>query len=231
MTIYVTGDKHGEIEMYHLYSKRRPHNPKEGDKLIIAGDFGLVWRKNPSIKEAHFRRYLDNMKWETLFVDGNHENHELLQTLPIEERWGGRVGRAGERIFHLRRGEIYNIDGLKILTMGGAESIDKLSRKQAVNWWPEEIPSWAETDYCLQNIADHGNEVDYVITHTCPQEVADWIFAKYGLPRNKEQDPTTKLLSHIHSQLTFKNWYFGHWHLNFDFGKFSCLWHSWKTLV
>ena len=230
MTVYVTGDKHGEIEMHNLYKKRRPYNPKLGDKLIIAGDFGLVWSITPSVKELHFRRYLDEVPWETLFIDGNHENHDLLSLLPIEEKWGGKVGRVSEKIYHLRRGEIYDIDGHKILAMGGAESIDKVGRSIGVDWWPEEVPSWADTDRCLQNIEKHGNAVDYVITHTCPTEVSDWICRVNGLPRGKDADPTCKILSHLASILTYKSWYFGHWHLNLDYGKYHCLWHKWVTL-
>lgn len=230
MSVFVTGDKHGEIEMYRLYKKRRPFHPVVGDKLIIAGDFGLLWRETPDRKEDHFRRFLEGAKWETLFVDGNHENHELLATLPVEERWGGKVGRMGEKIFHLKRGEIYNIDGHKILTFGGARSTDMVNRVQGVDWWPEEIPTYAEMEHCLDSIHKHGGEVDYVITHTCPQEVADWLCRVYGHPRGKDRDPLGSMLSHISSVLTFKDWYFGHWHLNLDYGKYHCLWHRWVTL-
>jgi len=232
MTVYITGDKHGEIEMYQFYKKRlRNHiTPVHGDKIIIAGDFGLIWSREPSRKEKHFINYLNNAKWDTLFVDGNHENYEMLAELPEESRWDGVVGKVSDKIFHLKRGNIYTIDGHKILAFGGAQSHDKLTRNVGIDWWHEEIPSWNELEYCLTNIEKHNNEVDFVITHTCPIEVQDWIKATYGMKSEREGDPTCKMLSHIASVLNFKAWYFGHWHNNFTFGKYHCLWHTYKEL-
>jgi len=229
MTIYVTGDKHGEMEMHRLYKKNRPFNPTIADKLIIAGDFGGVWSAVPSAKEAHFLRYLNEAKWETLFVDGNHENHELLQKLPQVERYGGIVGKVNDAVYHLRRGEIYEIDGKKILTFGGALSIDKLYRLDRISWWEEEIPSHAEMENAMDNIVKHGNKVDYVITHTCPTDVLHFMRRNMNISP-KFDDPTCKMLSHLSSMVEFKEWYFGHWHENKDYGKYKCLWHNWIEL-
>jgi len=227
MAVYVTGDKHGEIEMSELTKRNRSVSLDDGDKLIIAGDFGLVW-KEKSIKQDHWRRWLNKSKWETLFVDGNHENFELLNKMPAEQRWGGDVGRVGEKIWHLKRGEIYNIEGIRILAMGGASSTDRSSRIQGMDWWPEEIPSHAEVSHCIDNIIDHDNDVDYVITHTCPMEVADWLSGNFGW--GKAEDPTTKMLSHIASIVSFKQWLFGHWHVPIIFGKYRCLYHDFARL-
>ena len=82
MSVFVTGDKHGEQEMFQLTKRRRPKPLTEGDILIIAGDFGLLWKDPPSIQEAHWRRWLEQSAWETLFVDGNHENFEIINKLP-----------------------------------------------------------------------------------------------------------------------------------------------------
>ena len=44
--IYVTGDTHGEHDFEKLvaFAERRPQLTKE-DYVIIAGDFGVVWRR------------------------------------------------------------------------------------------------------------------------------------------------------------------------------------------
>ena len=52
----------------------------------------------------------------------------MLSQLPIEEKWGGKVGviyTKSKPLYHLKRGEIYTINGQTILTIGGAESQDK----------------------------------------------------------------------------------------------------------
>ena len=221
MSVYVTGDKHGHLGMPVLVKRRRRKSLGEGDKLIIAGDFGLVWRRPPGVQEQHWLRWLDEQKWETLFVDGNHENFELLNRMPEEQRYGGLVGRVGEKIFHLKRGTIYEIEEKSILTMGGALSVDKNSRTPYVAWWPEEIPSYADLSNCLDSIHKWGGEVDYVITHTCPREVALHLEGVYGF--GKLDDPTGKILSHIASAVKFKRWFFGHWHIEKTYGKFQCI--------
>jgi len=49
--IFVTGDKHGSLR--GLSNKRLPEGYKinDGDFLIIAGDFGLLWQDSPSKEE------------------------------------------------------------------------------------------------------------------------------------------------------------------------------------
>ena len=228
MAVYVTGDKHGEMEMYHLQKKRRPISLTEDDVLIIAGDFGLLWYDPPRPKELHWLRYLEQAKWTTLFVDGNHENHDMLKRLPEEYKWGGFVGKVHDKLYHLKRGEIYDIQEHSILTFGGALSIDKAHRCLGTSWWPEELPSHRETENGIDNIIAHENKVDYVITHTCPQEVAEILSGRHGF--GKVEDPTGKTLSHIASMVDFKQWFFGHWHVNENLGKFRCLWHDFAKL-
>ena len=226
--IYVTGDKHGSQEMYELTRRRRPVELGGDDMLIVAGDFGLFWRDTPTTQEAHWRRWVDEQKWTTLFIDGNHENFDILDRFPEEQKWGGSVGRAGEKIYHLKRGEIYEIEGMRILAFGGAQSIDRMHRVEGVEWWPREIPSYVEVQHCLDTISDHDNDVDYVITHTCPREVARWMEGKYGF--GKRDDPVTQTLSHIASAVTYKQWLFGHWHVTMEFGKYRCLYHDYARL-
>lgn len=228
MAVYVTGDKHGEMEMYHLQKKHRPISLTEDDILIIAGDFGLLWSDPPRLKAAHWLRYLEQAKWTTLFVDGNHENFDLINKLPEEYKWGGYVGKVHDKLYHLKRGEVYEIQGHKILTFGGALSIDKMYRQMGISWWPEELPNHKETEHCIDNIIAHDNKVDYVITHTCPQEVAEIMAGKYRF--EKIGDPTGKILSHISSMVECKQWLFGHWHVNVTLGKYRCLWHDFVKL-
>jgi hypothetical protein len=238
MAVVVTGDKHAEIEMHNLQRRNRPMPLAKDDKLIIAGDFGLVLPEMPTKEEKHWAtwykirkgwvRWLNEQKWTTLFVDGNHENFDVLEQVPEETMWGGKVGRVSDKIYHLKRGEIYNIEGHSILTFGGAQSIDKYRRQEFVSWWKQEIPSHQEFSYCLDNIAAHGNKVDYVITHTCPREISEMMEGNYGF--GKLEDPTSKMLSHINSTIEFKQWLFGHWHVNAQFGKYRCLWHDFALL-
>ena len=41
--IYLTGDTHGGIDVRKLLDKKFLKRVKEGDYLIICGDFGFIW--------------------------------------------------------------------------------------------------------------------------------------------------------------------------------------------
>ena len=173
MSIYVTGDTHGRFERFSNKSWPGGRSFTEDDIVIVAGDFGLLWSSAPDEQELYWRKWLTSKPWTLLAVDGNHENHPRLNSLPRVPMYGGTVGVIDRNIFHLRRGEIYTIQGKKFFTFGGANSIDKATRIMGVSWWPEEIPSYAETEYGLTNLEKHQYSVDYIISHTAPQEACD----------------------------------------------------------
>ena len=123
MAVYVTGDTHGSIDLAKLRPRRFEAGSRltKDDYVIVAGDFGLVWDGSPS--ELETRDWLDARPWTTLFVDGNHENHELLASLPVEKWHGGLVHRVSGSILHLMRGQVFDLDGLSVFAMGGAASV------------------------------------------------------------------------------------------------------------
>ena len=95
MAIFVCGDIHADIS--HI-SKRamKKQNIKltENDYLIILGDFGGVWYYPESRfykQNVYLQKWLSKQPWTTLFVDGNHENHDLLNQYPVEVWNGGNV--------------------------------------------------------------------------------------------------------------------------------------------
>ncbi len=142
--IYITGDTHIPIDIQKLSAKRFPLQKEmaKSDYVIICGDFGGVWDK--SNEERYWIDWLKKKNFTTLFVDGNHENFDMLYNLPTEEFCGGTVHKVDEGIYHLIRGEAYNIDGKSIFILGGASSHDKKWRTEGKNWWKEELPSAGE---------------------------------------------------------------------------------------
>ncbi len=124
--IYVTGDIHGGFDIHKLSSKELRSaglRIKKDDYVIVCGDFGLVWDNKP--EERYWRKWFDEKPWTTLFVDGNHENFELLNTYSVEEWHGGRIHRISEKTIHLMRGNVFSLEGASFFTFGGAASHDK----------------------------------------------------------------------------------------------------------
>ncbi len=66
-----------------------------------------------------------------LFIDGNHENFDMLYNLPIAEFGGGIVHKVDDGIYHLIRGEVYNIDEKKFLYLvGQVRTIKSIVQKE-----------------------------------------------------------------------------------------------------
>lgn len=145
--IFVTGDTHGVKEdLIKLNTANFPKSKDltKNDYVIICGDFGLVWDNS---KEK--RRWLEKLtekNFTTLWVDGNHENFNLLEEYPVHEWNGGNVHFISDSVIHLMRGQVYTIDNIKFFTFGGAESIDKCNRTENESWWKQEMPSKEEYD-------------------------------------------------------------------------------------
>lgn len=117
--IYVTGDMHGVAARF---DDPRLRQLKADDTLIVCGDFGFLW--NGSKEEMKALKKLSRKKYTICFVDGTHENFDMLSKLKVMQWKGGKVRKIAHNIIHLMRGQVYSIDGQKVFTMGGGESPD-----------------------------------------------------------------------------------------------------------
>ena len=224
--IYLTGDIHG--------GRRLPDRLKdcnyltEKDILIVLGDFGLIFAPEQTEEEDYWLRWLANKPWKTLFLDGNHENHIRLNEYPEVICYGSAAREIIEnKIYYLERGNVYTIEDKKIFIMGGATSIDSYLRTMYVDWWPEENISSADMTNAYFNLERYNFKVDYVLTHAVPEDIAE-IVLKNGLNvTNIYDDPNAKALSVILSDIKFKKWYFGHYHIDYKVNNlFQCLYTS-----
>lgn len=215
MAIYITGDTHGGLNEKKLYNKNFPNykDCTKHDYLIIAGDFGYIW--DNSEKEKNLRKALDSRKYSVLFVDGNHENYDLLEKYPIINKFGGKVRQIEKSIYQLMRGEVYIIDGHKIFTFGGATSTDKEHRISNVDWWERETFNYDEMNNAFDNLEKHNYEVDIIITHTCATSTLEYLCEYYN-KYLEEFDAHNRLFEEIKYRVKFKKWYFGHLHLDLE---------------
>ena len=67
------------------------------------------------------------------------------------------------------RGQVFEIDGKTFFTMGGAESTDKMYRKEGKSWWAREMPSTEEYEEAVANLEKHSGKVDCILTHCAPE--------------------------------------------------------------
>ena len=209
--IYVTGDTHGQIDFYKLqiFAGEHPALTKE-DYVIIAGDFGGVW--DSRTLDEDLAPYED-LPFTVLFVDGNHENFDVLETFPVEEWKGGLAQKLRTNIIHLMRGQVYEIEGKTFFTLGGATSIDKFMRQEHLSWWRQEQITDEDMKEAKKNLKRHNFKVDYIITHSC-DEKALYLPQMARRPWKKQVYLENAYLSVIENIVNYGHWYFGHYHMD-----------------
>ena len=132
--IYITGDTHGlnDFNKIEQYFKNRYVSTK--DYLIILGDAGFIWDNDTNALTKY--KLLDIT---IIFIDGNHENFDLLNEFPIITYLSARMHMISKNIYHVLRGEIMIINKKKFLCLGGACSIDKAYRINHLSFWEDEV--------------------------------------------------------------------------------------------
>lgn len=254
--IYVTGDTHSDFKRFSTSKFTDQKYMTKSDIVIICGDFGGIWKDTP--EERHWLDWLNDKPFTTIYVDGNHENFDRYYSDEFEtiEYCGGRVQKIRDSIFHLLRGEIYEIQGKKFFAFGGASSHDirdgivdpaqysdlaafkrdirlkslfgEQFRIKGMSWWDQEIPSEIEMNHGIEMLKLHNNCVDYVITHCLPQEIASVFSMGIYNPDNL----TLYFNKLLHDGLKFTKWYCGHYHIDRNImGKFNILYENIVRIV
>ena len=121
MSILITGDTHGTFDIRKVtkfFEKAEKRYTKE-DFLIICGDVGVCGVTGKAY-EAETRKVLRGLPVTVLFIDGNHENFDDLDSYAVEQWHGGKVHIIEDDIIHLMRGQVFDIEGKLFFTFGGA---------------------------------------------------------------------------------------------------------------
>ena len=177
--------------------------------------------------------FLEARPFTTLFVTGNHENYDALDTYSLERWHGGTIRRIRPSVLLLERGQVFELGGKRVFTMGGARSHDiqdsvlkpddplfdeKFRCLQArdaafrVNrrsWWKKELPAPEEYRQARVNLERAGWRVDYIVTHCAPTSIQNELLRGRSTP-----DALTEFLEEVRQRCRFRYWFFGHYHDN-----------------
>lgn len=229
--IFVTGDTHGDYSRFDTSIFPEQGTLTKADYMIVCGDFG-IW--DTSKERKNRLDQLEARPFTTLFVDGNHENFDLLDSYPPTQWKGGSVHFIRPSIIHLMRGQTFELNEKRIFTMGGASSHDvsdgilnlddsEFKRKRDLlerqgkymyrinhrSWWKEELPSQEEYETARASLEACDWNVDYVFTHCGPSSVTAILGGGLYQP-----DALTDFLEEVSQRLHFDYWFFGHYHDN-----------------
>ena len=211
--VYITGDTHGDISWF-----KNPKLKKLGEKdiLIICGDFGFFWNPKSEAEKKNLE-ILKSKKYTICFLDGAHENFDMLDAY-TPYRWkGGNAHKIANNIFHLMRGEIFTLDNKTFFVMGGGESDDRDMREPGVSWWEEEMPNAEEIKNAEDNLKDANYNVNYILSYAAPAVAKD--FLKLHLKEAAKISPLNTYLQELTKNVDYYHWYFGSLHTDLQISK------------
>ena len=215
MEIYITGDKHGDLRSLVEFSQQ--NNLNKDDIIIILGDAGINYLPNNDLRCFLAKEFYNkNITCTLILVHGNHEdNPEYMQDM-LEKEWrGGTVFYEEEfpNILYLKDGEIYELNGKKVIALGGAYSVDKGYRlTHGWRWFANEQMTPEVRQRCEDNLEKVDWEVDVVLSHTVPISAEPVEFFLPGIDQSKVDKTTEIWLEKIKNKLTYKKWLAGHYH-------------------
>ncbi len=205
--VYVTGDIHGDVSRLSADALKFM---KIHDTLIICGDFGFIW--DDSKNEDKILRNLGKRKYNICFIDGTHENFRLLNKFPAEDWNGGKARNICGNLYHLMRGQIYTIEGMKVFTMGGGESPEAELRFEDIDSERLEIPTQEELLSAVNRLEKAHYDIDIIVTHEPPSKTREFLLMQ------KAEDFRVSALNAFFDELAvqckYKKWYFGSMHMD-----------------
>jgi hypothetical protein len=146
-----------------------------GVKTIFhLGDFG-IFPGNSARKYIHrLNGILRENDQELLVTLGNHEDYVQVSAMkPVTDgQWAGITVYNPDypHIKYFKRGVAFEIEGVKFLSVGGANSIDRFypHRIPNISWWEGEQISLGDV---YRSVESAGDGVDVMLAHDAPAEV------------------------------------------------------------
>lgn len=215
----LVSDTHGYVATRLGNIKRNIDcGPEKETAVIILGDSGLNFYLNKT--DIKNKKQIDEYGMYVYCVRGNHEERpqNLGYELQYDKHVDGEVYQDPH--CHLLRyfqdGGIYTINGYRVLTIGGAYSVDKYWRLQNAKsatwsgWFEDEQLYNDEKNAILNKI--RGQSFDFVLTHTAP---ISWEPNDLFLPMIDQSNVDKGMefwLEEVKKNINYNKWCFGHYH-------------------
>ena len=212
---FITGDTHGanHPRVKTLIHQHPEYQPEEM-ALIILGDAGFNYFLDN--RDSKDKKVVNRLGVKVYCVRGNHEQRpELIEGMKqvYDEDVQGFVYYESKypNIRYFKDGRFYMINDYYTLVLGGAYSVDKDFRlRRGSQWFEQEQLSETERNKIMKNL--EGEEVDLVLSHTCPisWEPIDLFLNSID---QSEVDKSMELwLEEVKYTIDWDVWCFGHFH-------------------
>lgn len=159
--VMFAGDIHGNLDHAEWLFGHGVEN--DVDVIIACGDFGF-W--------PHYgwgKTYLNGIERlaresgiKLYWIDGNHENHDIIDELVAENGSENLIPIGSDWIQYIPRGCRFTLGSKTIMGYGGAYSWDWKHRELGLSYWKQELIN----EYKIDEIPEE--KVDILVTHEAP---------------------------------------------------------------
>ncbi len=224
--IYITGDKHRDFSFLDNFCSE--NQTTIDDTLIILGDAGINYYLDNS--DYRLKKLISKYPITLFCVHGNHEERaEKIHTYITKEFKNGLVHYEKEfpNILFSIDGEIYDFDGNKTMSIGGAYSVDKKWRLlNDLKWFSSEQPSTEIKNRVLNTLSNNNNKIDVILSHTCPYKYLPKEKFLPWIDQSTVDSTTEYFLDEIEDSVDYNRWYCGHYHTDKEIDKIRFMMHD-----
>ena len=150
--IFYTGDIHGSKKEVVDFCQR--YEPTTNDTIVLLGDVGANFYG--AGRDKYLKKALSGLGPTIFCIHGNHEMRPATIPSYTTKMWnGGQVWYEEDypNLLFARDGDIFYIEGIRHIVIGGAYSVDKYYRLiRGIPWWPDEQPSAEVKAYVEQQL-------------------------------------------------------------------------------
>ncbi len=212
--IYITGDIHGDLSDIE---SRNISKLKKDDILIITGDFGFLW--NNSKSEIKALKKLSKKKFTILFVEGVHENFDMINEHEDVEIFSNWAKKISDNIYCLKRGVIYTIENKSVFCLGGGTADDPFENADPDPLNDKAMPTDEQLQQAVNNLQSINKKVDIIITHEAPASV------KRLIRRDSTINDLNIFFDTLLHNVKYRMWYFGSLHTDRALStNMTCVW-------
>lgn len=152
--VVVCGDWHGNIGWARTIARALPHVAPDVTTMLHLGDWQMA---AAAVDDIFAGTNIDRI----YVTAGNHEQWDEIT--PLLDKHPGTAVRVSDITWMLPRPAWMSVAGRRVLSLGGAASVDRESRIEGLTWWPDEAITDAHVAAAIA-----GGPVDLMLTHESP---------------------------------------------------------------
>ena len=200
----ILGDIHGNFNL--IVNFCRKNESKQPINLIQLGDFGAGFSPDFLDDMEYLNEHLFEYNVTLYVIRGNHDDPKFFD---------GKHNWSNLKL--LKDYTVLDLEGKKILLIGGATSIDRNHRTENISWWSDEI--FRLDIKKIKKLKD----IDIVVTHTTPNFANPISLNSLVLLFAQDDSNLISDLTFERSELKrlydilsenneIKHWFYGHFH-------------------